>query len=141
MKLGTEIEALKAELEKVGTDLSASVAEIEQKIAVANDQVTLALNAKASQDLRKRSENELQILSNRQTELGGIIDSLDRSLYLCELFVKAKASLLTSKINERFALTTFRLFRDQINGGLQEVCDVLWRENEALPSKDRKSVV
>ena len=49
---------------------------------------------------------------------------MDKMLYLTDLFIKTKVAMLTEKINSNFKLCNFRLFEEQINGGLNEVCEV-----------------
>ena len=49
---------------------------------------------------------------------------LDQQLYLLDEFIRTKVDLLTSKINAKFNYVDFKLFEEQINGGLKEVCEV-----------------
>ena len=49
---------------------------------------------------------------------------MDKMLYLTDLFIKTKVAMLTEKINSHFKLCKFNLFEEQINGGLNEVCEV-----------------
>ena len=46
-------------------------------------------------------------------------------LYLCDEFTRYKVKFIEESINRRFSLVRFRLFREQINGGLEDCCDVL----------------
>lgn len=50
---------------------------------------------------------------------------LSEKLFIVEEFVRAKVSMLEERINSKFKLTTFRLFKNQINGGLEECCDII----------------
>ena len=52
------------------------------------------------------------------------LDRLDRMLNLCEEFMRYKARFIEESINRRFSLVRFRLFKEQINGGLEDCCDV-----------------
>ena len=52
------------------------------------------------------------------------LNQLDGLLFLCEEFMRCKARFIEDSINRRFALVRFRLFREQINGGLEDCCDV-----------------
>ena len=49
---------------------------------------------------------------------------MDQALYLTDLFIKTKVKMLTEKINSHFKLCNFKLFDEQINGGLNEVCEI-----------------
>ena len=53
------------------------------------------------------------------------MEYLEQGLHLCEEFVRTKARLVTEGINSRFKSIRFRLFRNQINGGMKEVCEPL----------------
>ena len=52
-------------------------------------------------------------------------DELLHGLYLCEQFTRAKVAMLDHRINDRFGGVKFRLFQEQMNGGVKEDCEVL----------------
>jgi len=43
-------------------------------------------------------------------------------LHLLDSFTRAKAAMLTDRINSCFTITKFRLHEEQINGGLADTC-------------------
>lgn len=51
---------------------------------------------------------------------------VEQLLYWMEEFGRYKASFVESGINGRFRLASFRLFREQFNGGVEERCDVVY---------------
>ena len=53
------------------------------------------------------------------------MDKLDALLALCEEFTRYKVQSITDAINSHFGRVRFRLFREQINGGLDDCCDVM----------------
>ena len=42
---------------------------------------------------------------------------------LTERFIRAKINMISEKINGRFKVVSFKMFSDQINGGLKETCE------------------
>jgi DNA repair exonuclease SbcCD ATPase subunit len=52
-------------------------------------------------------------------------EALEQGLYLCELFMRTKAQMLTEKINSKFKSVRFRLFQEQYNGGIKEDCEAM----------------
>lgn len=54
------------------------------------------------------------------------LEKLDGQLLLLEDFSRYKAGFVEDTINGMFEHARFRLFRDQINGGLEECCDVVY---------------
>ena len=63
-------------------------------------------------------------LEAQEKTLAEEYEKLESELYLCETFIRSKVKLLEEKINSRFKLARFRLFAEQVNGGLAECCDV-----------------
>lgn len=61
-------------------------------------------------------------LETEQKRLAAEFERLEHELQLCEQFIRTKVELLEDKINSRFAIARFRLFEEQINGGLTETC-------------------
>ncbi|MDD5487266.1 MAG: ATPase, partial [Dehalococcoidales bacterium] len=53
-------------------------------------------------------------------------EKLESEMYLTEQFIRTKVNMLESKINSRFKLARFKLFDQQINGGLTECCETLY---------------
>jgi hypothetical protein len=134
VKLAAERERMQKQLDKLNEDSAEALQDVNTRIIAAQEKVTEAQQGIARTKQRTDGLGRLEELKAREKELGALYESLERSLFLCEQFVRAKVRLLTEQINSRFKLTTFRLFKEQINGGLQECCDVLWRENGAQPS-------
>lgn len=64
-------------------------------------------------------------LDTQEKDLAGQYEDLERGIYLCELFIKTKVDMLTARINEKFRHVRFRLFQEQLNGGVKEDCEVM----------------
>ncbi len=82
--------------------------------------------AKASEDSRKRVGELRQELKNTAEEM----EYIEHGIHLCEEFVRTKARMVTDSINEHFKFVRFVLFRDQINGGLREICEPTIRNKD-----------
>lgn len=78
-------------------------------------------------DSVRRAQMRVMELEKQERELASEYERLQHELFLCEEFTKTKVSMLDTKINSKFNLARFRLFEDQINGGIKEVCDTLYR--------------
>ena len=74
-------------------------------------------------ELRKSGEARIKELEAREKELAAEYERLESELYLCEQFIRSKVALLEEKINAKFELARFKLFREQINGGLEDCCE------------------
>lgn len=118
-----KIMALDQEIEQMAEDEQADYTEIDQKIREARAALEAENALKAAEATRKISENRLKLLMLDEKRLAEEHTRLEAHFYLTEQFIRAKVSALTSKINSHFTITTFKLFDEQVNGGLSECCE------------------
>lgn len=96
-------------------------------------QQKLLASIDATEDARKR----ITYLERKERELSAEYERLEGELSLTEKFVRRKVELLEEKINSRFRIARFKLFKQQINGGLAECCEttingvLYWSANNA----------
>lgn len=64
-------------------------------------------------------------LEEQQKSLAAEYAQCEKGEFLCEVFIRTKIALLDERINSRFKTLKFKLFHEQQNGGLQEICKVL----------------
>lgn len=53
------------------------------------------------------------------------VEQAEGKLYLLELFSRKKAEFIEQAVNGKFKITSWRLFEEQVNGGLREVCEAM----------------
>lgn len=124
--------ALQAELDEITKKLNTPNADIAPQISKLNSEID-DIKAKVSSlkdklsDYKMAEKQELRIaeLKLQEESLAAEYEKLEANVFLCEQFIKAKVSMLTESINNRFKNVRFKLFEDQINGGLKECCEVL----------------
>jgi DNA repair exonuclease SbcCD ATPase subunit len=73
----------------------------------------------------KSQEERIAELQTREKELSKQYEELEKGIYLCEVFTKTKVNLLDDKINSKFQSVRFRLFQEQLNGGIKDDCEVM----------------
>ncbi|MCK9513777.1 MAG: AAA family ATPase [Pigmentiphaga sp.] len=113
--LTRRIEAVMAGDPAALTDLEARVAEQLQAVAL------LEQDAQAH-EARAKGEARIEQLKEQERTLAKEFEELERQLHLCELFVRTKVSMLEDKVAAKFRLVRFKLFENQVNGGIAEVC-------------------
>lgn len=96
----------------------AQIAKTENQIADINRQV-------AEYEAGCRSRERIAELEKQQKLAAEAFARAQQGLDLAELFGRRKAEMLTEKINSHFKNVRFRLFKVQINGGIQADCEVL----------------
>lgn len=70
----------------------------------------------------RQLEARIEELQAQERQLATKYEELKQQLYLTEEFIRTKVNLLEEKINSKFKYARFKLFEQQINGGLTEVC-------------------
>jgi hypothetical protein len=74
---------------------------------------------------RQAGEARIAELQAQEKHLTAEYAELEQQTYLTEEFMRTKVACMEEKINSRFKLARFRLFEQQVNGALNEVCEVL----------------
>ncbi len=69
------------------------------------------------------SQARIAELEKEKRDKAAELEKLERGIYLCDVFTRAKVQMVTDRINGHFKTIHFQLFKDQINGGLRETCD------------------
>ena len=85
-------------------------------------QVSQVLAAKAQLDETRARVDELKAEQRTQA---AVLEEIDRKLAMCEEFSRYRCQFITDSVNSRFQLARFRLFTQQVNGGVADCCDVM----------------
>ncbi len=118
-ELTTQIAAVKDDGEtQIPAELLDSQKDIADRLGAAKEKL---YKARAAQDIRRR----IAELEAQKKSLEAEYAQCEKGEYLCEQFIRAKVSMLDERINSRFRTLKFKLFHEQQNGGLQEICKVL----------------
>ena len=121
----SEIAQIDAQMHSDTNRISEAKKSIQSKIEALSTMLQNHANDKAKFVLSDAQELRISELMEREKELSNEYEKLQQGVYLCEEFIKAKVSMLTEKINAKFENVSFRLFVQQINGGIKEDCEVL----------------
>lgn len=120
--LENKINLLIQEIENTSADNNMELKAKYNSLSYKIDEINTQLGKKSNNErlvLRiKELEQEEKDLSVKQAELEG-------QDFLCEEFIRTKVELLEGNINRKFKGLTFKLFDQQINGGLTETCEAL----------------
>lgn len=125
-----------AALQKQLADIEAEIASGEQdtgpeKMRLAEQaNLNRIIVAKLEQEAAKVQQRQdglarIEELKAREKELAKEYQQLDKETFLTEEFIRTKVRMIETKINSRFKMARLRLFEQQINGAINEVCEVL----------------
>lgn len=62
-------------------------------------------------------------LQAEQRTAAAEMEQMDRLIAMCEEFTRYRVQAITESVNSRFRLTRWRLFTEQVNGGLADCCE------------------
>lgn len=86
------------------------------------------INKKLSlQGQNEKIDERIKELEGQEKELAKAYEEQQRIIYLCEEYTKAYVDLVSDKINDSFDLIKFKLFENQINGGITETCEATFK--------------
>ncbi|MEK4712282.1 AAA family ATPase [Sporosarcina sp. FSL K6-5500] len=114
--VAASITALQENAQQAVTDIETEVASLRAKRTELSAQI-------AQQAQVVASEKRIAKLEEQQKELATEFEKLEGELFLTEEFIRSKVELLTEKINSKFKYARFNLFKTNINGGIEEVCE------------------
>ncbi|MGE8207739.1 hypothetical protein ACQKP0_25035 [Heyndrickxia sp. NPDC080065] len=113
---------IEKEIDKLHMSASESITGIQEEILKLKEE-----RDRYQQDLNKfsiveQSNKRVEELSQQERKLATEYENLEKELFLTEEFIRTKVNLLEEKINSKFKYARFKLFEEQINGGLKETC-------------------
>lgn len=119
--------SIQTEIQRIMQDSAQEKEGIRTKLSAVNDQLRLVRSVIAKEDVRDRTLKRIQQLKTDAKNAAEALEAIEKMLYLMEEFTRYKARFVEDGINSLFSLATFRLFREQANGGLEERCDVVYK--------------
>lgn len=103
----------KKDLLKKKDSLNADLEEINKKLSL--------------QGQNEKIDERIKELEGQEKELAKAYEEQQRIIYLCEEYTKTYVDLVSDKINDSFDLVKFKLFENQINGGITEICEATFK--------------
>lgn len=116
-----KIQKLECEIEELSKpsaeqeELKAKKADLQNEISDIEAQIKAADNSQIKSRIAELEEEKSQV-AQKVAEQEQMID-------LTESFIRAKMQMISQKINEKFEVVSWKLFENQINGGLKETCE------------------
>lgn len=105
--------------------LSEEAQQIDEEIASAKAHMKQLEKKQYMLENNKQIKKRIKALEKEEKELAKNYEKLERIEFLCEQFIKTKVAMLSDNINNCFETCRFKLFSEQINGGIKEDCEVL----------------
>lgn len=115
---GEKISRLRSDQQAERDRLNSQLSQLNMELT----RVSQVLAAKAQLDETRSRVDELK---TEQRTQAAALEEIDRKLAMCEDFTRYRCQFITDSVNSRFKLARFRLFVEQVNGGVADCCDVM----------------
>lgn len=116
-----KISALEKEIEEMSAE-STGKTELETKKAVLKNEIAeIAGKIMAADNTKVKAR--IAELEAEQKAVGQKIADQEQMIDLVEDFIRTKMNMISDKINGMFKIVSFKLFAEQINGGIKETCE------------------
>lgn len=114
---------LDIEVGKLSGESRAIRMEIAGKVKALSEEIEAISGTVAKESVLASTMQRMDQLREDARAAAEKMEAIDAQLYLCDEFTRYKAKFTDDSINSKFRLVSFRLFQEQINGGLAECCD------------------
>lgn len=135
--LRIQLGQLEAKSEEPNQSLEYDLQNIDAAISKNQAEISELRNQQATIQAAAASRQRIEELRDREKELLELHESYARDVYLCDEFTKAKVEMLASRIEKKFQLARFTMFKPNItNSGIEECCDTTY---QGVPYSDLNS--
>jgi len=115
-----ELPILETSIEEVPTADNSELIEKRKSLVAEIDTLKAKLQTKAQIEV---AEKRILELKNEEKILSQQIANVEKEQFVIENFIKAKVDALENIVNSKFKYVKFKMFEEQINGGLRETCE------------------
>lgn len=110
---------------QAGKDVRLALEGIGKQLGIVSEAIRDYQMLKGQTEQAEAQKRRIQELEAQEKDLSAQYEELEQGIYLCDQFIKAKVRMLTDLINGKFRSVQFRLFVEQVNGGVKDDCEVL----------------
>jgi DNA repair exonuclease SbcCD ATPase subunit len=122
-----QIKALELEIKDLQASTDDAIMTENEKKRTLKGQLASTETALLKFDSVRRIDKRIVDLEEQEKRLAKEFERTEYELNLTEEFIKTKVNLLEERINSKFKMARFKLFAEQINGGLNEVCETTYQ--------------
>ena len=114
--------------DQIGEPVTVQLAEVEQRRADKNLELMAAKEQLINFDNAQTTRARIAELNTRETELGQLIAEVDAELQDVEDYKTTQNGLIEKAVNHLFKEVSFRMFKENINGSIEDDCTAIYRK-------------
>lgn len=116
---------IETQQKKVGPSVADQLEEVEKQRTALQEQLASVNAALANIDRAKADRARIAELADREKELSQKIADVDAMIDQIGQYKAAESQRITDAVNGKFEHVTFRLFKECLNGSIEDTCDAL----------------
>ena len=121
-KLVSEQEGIQAKIDNHLTEKQNQVNQLNGSITALNAEIEKHEQTLLQAQQNERTKKRIDELNAERKRLADELEQTEADLNLIDDFIRVRARLVTERVNDRFEKVKWELFREQLNGGLEEIC-------------------
>lgn len=122
-RLTAAIQAAEQEVSQLAGESAAIRTEIQGKVAALRREIQEVDQELGKAGALSHARARLEELRAEAKETAKTLEAIDQQIFLCEEFARYKVQFIEEGVNQKFRLARFRLFQEQVNGGLADCCE------------------
>ena len=99
------------------------IKQVSEDLKEVSDEIDRVSKAVANMENIEKAKARIQELQEKEEKLVNKYEKYDKELYDLEKYKHKQVEMMEKDINDRFEYTHFKMFEEQINGGLKETCE------------------
>jgi DNA repair exonuclease SbcCD ATPase subunit len=120
----SECEKIKAQIEEQKKlIIDKDMFSIKTELSELKEQLQKVNNELSKADMVDNINNRIQELMNEEKRLAAKVADFEKLLDLADAYITTKVRLIEYSINSHFKTVNWKLFKEQVNGGIKEVCE------------------
>ena len=124
IKLKESIDKKKAELSKMNIQ-KVDVSDLENKGKILQDEIKELEKQLNIKDEIDKNEKRIKELQDEGRKLNEQLTDYEKQQFVVEKFETSKMTMVEDKLNDMFTIVKFKMFRKQMNGGIEQICETL----------------
>lgn len=124
-----------------GEDNPTEKAEIEKEVHGLRLSLDYIMTELAQESTNEQAEKRIKELESKAKQLGKDYEAAQRMIALCEAYTRYKMDVIKTQIDSEFKFVKWRLFEEQINGGIKSVCQPLYKGSDLAQMNDGAKVL
>lgn len=124
--LVAEQEELRGKIEDHEQEKASQITALDEKIQELDQQISDANRVILKQEQNQKILARIEELKDERKKVGKELEEAEHQLYVIDQFIRARSAVINERLPD-FGNVEFRFFKEQINGGLDEGCEVIYK--------------